>query len=148
MQLSVTYLVLNLLAWTPLLLMLLLLTLLPFILLIVMRLADGFMEPVYGTAENPIFNIAAGFALIVISAHSGIIDWWWSRLLTLSEISDEHMADFMEQSMRGHEQEISEKLLAILVVCLRHLINHLTYGQLAGTTLVISCTVYFTYLCI
>ena len=114
------------------------------------------MEPIYGAAEDQIFNIAAGFTPIPVKPHSRIIDLWWSRLFTLSEIRDEHMADLVKQSVSGHEQEISEKLLAILVgqigqrvlVCLRHLINHLMYGQLARTTLVMIYMVRLTYLCI
>ena len=66
------------------------------------------------------------------------------------------MADFVKQSVGGHEQEVPEKLLAILVrrigqrvlVCLRHLINHLMYGQLARTILITIYTVCLTYPCI
>lgn len=153
-QLSVTYLVLALFVYSLLLITFLLLPLLPSILLVVTRLTGGFMEPVYGTAENQIFNIAASFAPIPLSSRSRIIDLRWSRLFTLSEIRDEHMADFVKQSVSGHEQEISEKLLAILVIqigqrvlpCLRHLINHLMYGQLARTTLGIIYPICLTYL--
>ena len=61
------------------------------------------MEPVDGAAENQILIIAAGFAPIPVKLHSRVIDLWWSILFTLGEIRDEHMADFVKQSVSSHE---------------------------------------------
>lgn len=46
-------------------------------------------------------------------------------MVTFGEEGDKKMAHFMEESMDGHKQEGSEKMLAIFVVCIQECGRHM-----------------------